>query len=84
MPNLQFIIFCKAKCWLDKQTLVRQALYEYLLPEQRKRGRPRLTWIRTIEKDLEWSFIKLNLNNAPPEITIETTERLAEDRRLWK
>ena len=28
-------------------------------------------------------FIKLNLNNTPPEITKEAIERLAEDRRLW-
>ena len=43
-----------------------------------------ITWIMTIEKDLALSEIKLNLNNTPTEITIQTIERLAEDKSLWK
>ena len=48
------------------------------------KGKLWLTWIKTIEKDLALSDIKLNLNNRKPERTIETIERLAEDRGLWK
>ena len=68
----------------DKQTPVRKALNESLLPVQRKRGRPRLTWTNTLEKDLAASDIKLNLYNTKPERTIKTIERLAEDISLWK
>ena len=35
-----------------------------------------------MEKVLTLSDIKLNLNNTPPELTIETNEKLAEDKRL--
>ena len=66
----------------DKQTPVRKALNESLLPVQRKRGRQRLTCIKTIEKDLASLDIKLNLNNRKHKTTIETIERLAEDRSL--
>ena len=41
-------------------------------------------WEKTLEKDLVLSGIKLNLNNTSSEITIETMERIAEDRSLWK
>ena len=43
----------------DRQTLVRLALSESLQPGRRKRGRPRLTWMMLIEKDLEVGGSKL-------------------------
>ena len=70
---------------LDKQTPVRLALYESLQPERRKRGRPSLTWIKLIEKDLESVDIKLNSNDKrTPEEKIAALEGLAEDRSKWQ
>ena len=69
---------------LDKKTPVRLALYESLQPVQRKRGRPCLTWIKIMEKDISLVDIKLNLNKKTPDETITTLEGLAEDRRRWR
>ena len=51
----------------------------------KKRGRPRLTWMMLIEKDLELGDIKLNLKDKrAPEEKIAVLEGLTEDRSKWR
>ena len=51
----------------------------------RKRGRPRLTRMMLIEKDLELGDIKLNLKDKrTPEEKIAVLEGLTEDRSKWR
>ena len=70
---------------LDRQTPVRLALFESLQPGRRERGRPSLTWIKLIEKDVELKDIKPNLKDQrTPEENITVLEGLAEDRNKWR
>ena len=70
---------------LDSQTPVRLALFESLQTGRRERGRPSLTWIKLIEKDVELTDIKLNLKDKrTPEENITVLEGLAEDRNKWR
>ncbi len=48
------------------------------------RGRPCLTWIKMIEKDLCLVDIKLELNKTPPDEIISKLEGLVADRNLWR
>ena len=55
------------------------ALFESMQQGRRKRGRPSLTWIKLIERDLESTNIKLNLKD-----TTRPEEKLQYLRHLLK
>ena len=65
---------------LHSDTPIRKALQICLQPTINKRGRPAITWLRTIKKDLEKCNIKIKLDDPPTLITLET---LASDRKNW-
>ena len=69
---------------LKKETPVRLALSESLKPVNRKVGRPCLTWMKLIEKDLTSVNIDLKLNSSPPEDIIKNLEELTENRNVWR
>ena len=70
---------------LDRHTPVGLALFETVQRGRRKRGRPRLTWMMLIEKDLELGDIKLDLKDKrTPEEKITVLEGLTEDRSKWR
>ena len=50
---------------LDPDTPVRRSLLESLTDVRRKVGRPRLTWVKKIEKDLASVGINLDVYGAP-------------------
>ena len=54
---------------LSENTPARRAFYEALQPEKRKRGKPKTTWLKTIEKDLR-PIIDLKINDNNPENTL--------------
>ena len=67
---------------LDDNTPVRKALEEALKPAGKKRGRPKVTWLNTIIKDLSKGNIIIDINKS--EETIETLTKITEDRKKWK
>ena len=69
---------------LPEQTPVRIALKESLNEVKRKVGRPKLTWIKVIEKDLTSIDIHLNVNAGTPEQTITKLKELTENRSVWR
>ena len=69
---------------LHKNTPARRALNESLQPIKKKVGRPPITWIKLIEKNLAIVNIKLNIDKNTAETTVKTLENLAADRKNWK
>ena len=66
---------------LNDNTPVRIALKEALTPAGKKRGRPKLTWLKTIVEDLKLGGIVLNLKR--PESVLEILTNITEDRKKW-
>ena len=69
---------------LDEQTPVRHSLQESLSDIQGKVGRPKLKWIKVIEKDLVSVNINLDLNRSTPDNTIRKLVELTNDRKDWR
>ena len=69
---------------LDERTPVRLALQESLTEVRRKIGRPSLTWIKLVEKDLRSVNEYLELNDSTPEEIITKLKDLTKDRNKWK
>ena len=69
---------------LDPDTPVRRSLLESLTDVRRKVGRPRLTWVKKIEKDLASVDINLDVYGAPTERAVEQLVELTEDRSTWR
>ena len=65
---------------LHSDTPVRKALHICLQTSKNKVGRPTVTWLRTIKKDLEKCNVIINLNNPSTETILEN---LASDRMKW-
>ena len=65
---------------LHSDTPVRKALHICLQPSKNKIGRPTVTWLRTIKRDLEKCNVIIKLNNPYTETTLEN---LASDRLKW-
>ena len=61
---------------LPEDTPVRQALTEALKPTRRPRGRPRLTWVAQVARDLEGMGL--------PGLGEEQLLNLASDRDWWR
>lgn len=58
-----------------------QTLFEPLQPSRRREGRPSLTWMKLIEKDLDLIDIKLNsMDKRTPK---EKIEGLVEDKQIY-
>ena len=69
---------------LDETTPARKTLLEYLTDMKRKVGRPQLTWIKAIEKDLASVGIDIDVYGEPPERTVQTLVDLTESRKEWR
>ena len=67
---------------LPADTPARQALEEHLRQTKSKAGRPKTTWLKTIQNDLEPLGIKLNLKDKKN--TIKTLEQITENRTDWR
>ena len=69
---------------LDEGTPVRKALLESLTDVKRKVGRPQLTWIKAIEKDLASVGIDIDVYGETPERTVQKLVDLTENRKEWR
>ena len=69
---------------LNEKTPVRRSLKETLTDIQRKVGRPSLTWMKLVEKDLGSVDINLELNRSTPEEILNKLVELTADRIKWK
>ena len=67
---------------LPNETPAKCAFAEVLKPAKKKRGRPPLTWTKSIINDL--SPLKNNLNLSDQHKTQETLTNLCADRKKWK
>ena len=67
---------------MDKETQVRKALEETLRPLKKKRGKPPLTWLKVIEKDIQ-SIVDLRLNHDTADQIIHTLTQVTKDRKDW-
>ena len=68
---------------LQEKTPVRLALKESISNTRRKFGRPKLTWLNTIKKELSLFNIELDLNLNEMQIERRLVE-LTRDRTKWK
>ena len=66
----------------NENTPVRIALKEALKPTRGKRGRPAITWLKTIANDLKDSDYAIDLKN--PEETLQTLISVTQDRKKWR
>ena len=66
----------------DERTPVRIALKEALKPTDGKKGRPKITWLRTIANDLSESEHPINIKH--PEETLHTLHSITQDRKEWR
>ena len=69
---------------LDEETPVRRSLREALTDVKRKVGRPCLTWIKVIEKDLAKIDIDLDVNGSTPDELLQKLVDLTKDRKKWR
>jgi len=69
---------------LEEKTPVRQSLRETLTDAKKKIGRPCLTWMKVIEKDLAMVNVNLDLNKSTPDIILEKLVNLTKDRENWR
>ena len=69
---------------LDEGTPVRKSLLESLTDIKRKVGRPQLTWLKAIEKDLASVGIDIDVYGERPERTVQKLVDLTENRNEWK
>ena len=69
---------------LDEQTPVRLSLTEALSNVHRKVGRPTLTWLKVIQKDLSLVNTNLDLDKSTTAEIIEKLIQLTENRMEWR
>ena len=69
---------------LDPETPVQKALQFYMTPHPRPVGRPPLTWITLISKDLEKTLKHHNIKTPLIYESLEKLKILAEDRTIWR
>ena len=67
---------------LNPETPARQSFKEALRPVKRKPGRPRMTWITTIQQDLSKRDVHINLRDISA--MLEKLESMCHDRMGWK
>ena len=67
---------------LPENTPVRRCLKQHLTYAKKPRGRPQMTWLKNIKKDLKTINININLNNA--DRTIDILRQLTLDRKEYK
>ena len=69
---------------LNEKTPVRCSLKETPTDIQRKAGRPSLTWMKLVEKDIGSVDINLELNRSTPEEILNKLVELTAGRIKWK
>ena len=69
---------------LKNDTPAKIALDESLKQTKKKIGRPPLTWIKLIEKDLSTINIKINIETSTAEKIIEVLEKLTASKKEWE
>ena len=69
---------------LHPETPVQKALEHYLTPLPRPVGRPPLTWIALITKDLENISQHHQINTPLTKESLAQLKHIAEDRSLWR
>ena len=66
----------------NENTPIRIALKKALNPTEGKRGRPKITWLKTVTNDLKVSAYVINIKN--PQETLQTLISITEDRNKWR
>ena len=65
-----------------KETPARIALKEALQPMKKKRGKPQMTWLKFIEKDIA-TVVDLDTNQDSADVSIAKLESVTMDRKKW-
>ena len=68
---------------LDPETPAQRAIRYYVAPHPRPAGRPPLTWIALVTKDLEDTLQRHNIKTPLTATSLEQLRTLAEDKTLW-
>ena len=63
---------------MDTQTPARKSLTEALTPAKKKRGKPPMTWLKVIEKDIQ-PVVTLNIHTDTAETVTHKLINLTED-----
>ena len=69
---------------LDQETPAQRAIRYYVAPHPRPVGRPPLTWIALVTKDLEETLQHHNIKTPLNTTSIDTLQLLAKDKNLWR
>ena len=67
---------------LPEDIPARSALQEALQPVKKKKGKPKMTWLKVTEKDLIGT-VEIDVNNSSAEETIARLENVTLDRKKW-
>jgi hypothetical protein len=67
---------------MNTETPARKALQEYLRKTKRPRGKPPLSWIELIRKDLQEIGLNINFKNQTE--PLQQLQRLAKNRDTWR
>ena len=69
---------------LDPETPAQKALQYYMTPHPRPVGRPPLTWIALLTKDLEKTLQHHKIKTPLNKNSLERLKHLADDRSIWR
>ena len=69
---------------LHPDTPAQKALQYYLTPHKRPVGRPPLTWLSQITKDLAPTLKHYNIKTPLTKTTLAKTKQIADDRTTWR
>ena len=69
---------------LDPDTPVQKSIQYYLTPHKRPVGRPVLTWIALVSKDLQNTFRHHKIKSPLTSTTLNKLKDLAADRVVWR
>ena len=67
---------------MEKETPARKSLTEALTPAKKKRGKPPMTWLKVIEKDIQ-PVVTLNIHTDTAETITNKLINVTEDRIRW-
>ena len=67
---------------MEKETPARKSLTEALTPAKKKRGKPPMTWLKVIEKDIQ-PVVTLNIHTDTAETITNKLINVTEDRKRW-
>ena len=69
---------------LDPETPAQKATRYYVVPHPRPVGRPPLTWIALVTKDLEETLKHHNIKKPLTATSLDKLQQIAEDKNLWR